>query len=100
MAFTISSFLLLNIDRSRSVYLIKWVGQSQEETLRFDDLVVTKNLAESDAAAIRQRIDEQSQIKFIYEEEQTLHLTVLGKTFYFLANSFAKIYNLQGYKEA
>lgn len=101
IAFTLVSFLLLNIDRSRSVFLIKWVGQAtQVGETSTEQLFVSKNLSLADKKAILQRIEEQGQIKFIDAKENTLSLTWLGQLFFELATFMADFFNLNGFKRA
>ena len=101
IAFTLVSFLLLNIDRSRSVFLIKWVGQAtQVGETSTEQLFVSKDLSLADKKAILQRIEEQGQIRFIDAKENNLSLTWSGQLFFKLATFMADFFNLNGFKRA
>lgn len=101
VAFTLVSFLLLNIDRSRSVFLIKWVGQAtQVGETSTEQLFESQNLSLADKKAILQRIEEQGQIRFVDAKENNLSLTWSGQLFFKLATFMADFFNLNGFKRA
>jgi len=98
--FVIVSFLLLNIDRSRSIYVVKWVGANQNVGVTLEELRTSKNLTPSEYSAIQQRINEQVQSGTLVEADSKIRLTVRGKIMLKIIEAVAKIENLTGYSKA
>lgn len=99
IAFLIITFSIINIDRSRSLYLIKWVG-SNSNGVTFQNLAMQKKLENGEILAFRQRVEEQQQSKILEIDNDKLMLTAFGKIIFFVSNFFASILNLDGYKKA
>lgn len=101
IAFTIVSSLTLNIDRSRSVYLVKWVYEySKEKPVSIEDFLVKKSFSPGDEIGLRQRIAEQKQTLFIQSDDSSLELTLLGKGFIKFAAILSNLLHLDGFKSA
>jgi hypothetical protein len=101
IAFTVASSLLLNIDRSRSVYLVKWVYQySKESPVPLEEIIAVKRLTEAEGLSIKQRVGEQGQLAFIKNDQKGLSVTWLGRAFVSLAEICSKLFNLNGFERA
>ena len=101
IAFTVVSTLLLNVDRSRSVFLVKWVYESSKENpITVDELILKKQLSVSEGLSIKQRIREQGQMSFIRNQDSGLEVTFIGRLFIKVAELGAKVLNLKGYQSA
>lgn len=101
IAFTVVSTLLLNVDRSRSVFLVKWVYEySKESPITVDELISKKELSVSEGLSIKQRIGEQGQMSFIKNQDSRLQVTFAGRLFIKVAGLSAKLLNLKGYQSA
>jgi hypothetical protein len=101
LAFTLISSLTLNIDRSRSVFLIKWVSiLSVANPVTLNSIVEFKNLPSSEIFAIQQRLDEQQQVGMIRKKDSGYELTFRGDIFIKFSNLLAKALNLEGFKSA
>ena len=61
-AFTITSFLLLNVDRSRSVYLLKWVDAAGTNGITSLELSSKASANDLGKSALDQRVDEQIEV--------------------------------------
>ena len=99
ISFLLVSFLVLNIDRSRSFYLLKWVavepdGVSLEQLQRIHDLTP------SDTEAISQRLTEQRQSHTIHESNGVFRVTFVGHIIFKVSNYFARFLNLHGFLDA
>jgi predicted transcriptional regulator len=99
ISFTLLTSLALNIDRSRSVLVIKWVYQlSSHSTTNIDEIASFKNLALNEIPAIEQRLKEQSEIGLLREQSANYSLSLAGKLFVAFANFLSNILKLNGYK--
>lgn len=99
IVFTLLSFSILNIDRSRSFYLTKWVHISQERGTTVDELVQKYDFSRQDYQDLLQRVEEQKQSGTIVESDGRLKLTSLGKIVVRISTLIAKVENLNGYPE-
>ncbi len=101
IAFTVASSLLLNIDRSRSVYLVKWVYQySKESPVTLEEIIQVKGLTEAEGLSIKQRVGEQGQLAFIKNDQKGLSVTWLGRAFIRIAEISSKLFSLKGFERA
>lgn len=98
--FVLVSFLLLNIDRSRSIYLLKWVGSNQNSGTTLEQLRTVKNLTPSEFSAIQQRISEQEQSGTIVEKNSNIQLSLRGQFMLKIIEAVARFENLTGYFKA
>jgi hypothetical protein len=98
--FILVSFLLLNIDRSRSIHLLKWVGSNQNSGTTLEQLRTVKNLTPSEFSAIQQRISEQEQSGTIVENKSKIQLSYWGQCMLKIIEAVARFENLTGYFKA
>lgn len=97
-AFTMTSFLLLNIDRSRSVYLLKWVDSARPTGLTFEQIENKGALAELGKTSLRQRIEEQVQSRTFYvDSSERVHTTGSGHLLNQFFSVLARALSLNGY---
>jgi hypothetical protein len=99
MVFVLLSFLLLNIDRSRSVHVLKWVSQTNSdfEKANIQSITETYHLQPSEIKAYDARLREQTELGFLSEKSGDFQLTLLGRLFVWFADAVSKVANLRGY---
>ena len=104
-AFTVSislitSSVLLNIDRSRSLFVLGWVHHDlitlKDNTFDFTKIHSQEKL---NYAAVAQRITENETRKLISIESDRLSLTFLGNLYYRIAESLSKFFRLTGWQQ-
>ena len=96
--FTLLSFSLLNIDRSRSVYLLKWVSVSEKSKLNPQEFIDSRANSELDVQDLTQRLSEQESIRTISIYADKIELTLLGRFIVCTSNFVSSFQNLKGYK--
>lgn len=100
-AFTLTSFLLLNVDRSRSVYVLKWIDVQRVEGISFEELLEIGKKEAMNRSSLKQRLEEQIQSGNVYREDNGFYRTTLRGH---ALNSFfalvAEIQHLEGYKKS
>ena len=96
--FTLLSFSLLNIDRSRSVYLLKWVSVSEKSKLNPQEFIDSRAKSELDVQDLTQRLSEQESIRTISIHADKIELTLLGRFIVWTSNFVGSFQNLKGYK--
>lgn len=98
-AFTISSFLLLNVDRSRSIYLLKWIDNNRSTGLTFRELATIAERESFGENALIQRLREQIESGNVYLDPQTRYRsTFRGHTLNVFFSTLADFEHLEGYK--
>ena len=100
ITFTVLSFFVLNIDRSRSFYLLKWVSSYETAGVTSSQLATEKHLIGRDLTDILQRIDEQKASGTIQDVNGKLKLTALGLRMNQIFLFIAKFEKLDGYLKA
>jgi hypothetical protein len=100
IVFLMLSFSVLNIDRSRSFYLIKWISISGHQGTTTTQISDKYNLSPQDAKDLAQRVKEQKESRTIVEVDGKLHLTLLGKVIVTVSSWIAQLTNLNGYPRA
>ena len=101
LAFTVVTTLLVNIDRSRSFYLLKWVDQySFNNSTSLNVIVAGKRFDKVQEMALRQRVKEQGQSATISIDGEKIKLTFFGKTLVRISNLLARVFRLYGYINA
>ena len=100
ISFIVVTFLLLNIDRSRSFFLLKWVDSSGSNGITVQEIQKQKNLSESDLVAVEQRIQEQDQSGFLIVRNERIYISQEGKVLVFIFRNLARVENLTGYGKA
>lgn len=109
--FTLASSLLLfvvyglvlpgAIERSKSLYVFKWIGDS-EEPLSWAELKgsLAKKYGPYDMQSISLRLDENSSRGFISRDGDGYSLTPVGEGIYIIAEQLSEFYSLEGWKSA
>lgn len=89
---------VMNIDRSRSFYVLGWV---ENEGVRIDKegalVLLVKSNERFSAVSIRERIDEQSARGLIMRQEDRYQLTRRGVIAVRISDFVAKFYGLEGW---
>ena len=101
IAFTITCTFLLNIDRSRSFFVLKWVNVYSTNGYTTLDTIVTKKQFDTlQKEALKQRIAEQGESFTLSIQDDKLSLTFLGVAIVKISILFSKIFKLSGYINA
>ena len=95
--FTILSFSLLNIDRSRSIYLLKWISVSESSTLTPKVFIKSHAQSDQDIRDLTQRLHEQEALGSVSLESDSLKLTSLGQIIVTSSYFLAKFESLDGF---
>jgi len=93
------SFYMLNIDRSRSFYLISWISQNKLNYNKGEIEINVKSPEAKDKEAIEFRLEEQISRKIVKIELDKISLTILGKLIYFTSEKTSQLFSLKGWKE-
>ena len=98
--FTIFQTALLNVDRSRSFYIIGWV-HSQKVQFRADipDFSKVNSSEKLNPYAMEQRLNEQIDRGHIVKKDNNLTLSVSGSSLFYTAEILAKIFKLNHWLE-
>ena len=95
----VEQFTFLNIDRSRSYYVLSWVENNK---LSYDDdgILISKIASYEglNSASTEYRLDEQISRKLVRKNGNELSLTLVGKAIYHMSNVLSKIYMLKGWE--
>lgn len=95
--FTFSS-TLLNIDRSRSIYVLSWVSNSEiKENSNGGIELSVKSGEASDKDAILQRVREHEKRGLVFKKNHVYRLSFTGDLVLFASKILAKVYNLEGW---
>jgi hypothetical protein len=97
LAFTLISFVTLNVDRSRSFYLVKWVSESGDTGTTLQEISKSKNFSPEDVKDFSQRINEQKESGTLKVENGQIKVTFLGSVVVAVSRFFAKFASLEGY---
>jgi hypothetical protein len=90
--------ILINIDRSRSFYVLSWVDKYQIKSgVNTNPYESVQSPEKHSIEAIQKRIIEQESRGLISDNGSEFSLTSLGKVTLQISNFFAKIFNLQGW---
>jgi hypothetical protein len=89
----------MNIDRSKSFYVIQWVAEMQPTNLSDLQSEIVKKYGYFDSESILKRISEQ-QKRGIITDTEFLYLTGYGEIYYYIANVTANVFNLNGWSDA
>lgn len=100
ISFLIVSFLVLNVDRSRSFYLIRWVEISEPHGTSIYKIADKYDLSNQEVKDFNLRIREQVSSGTISISRGTMHLTLMGKLLANLFSFTAKFESLNGYPKA
>ena len=95
-------FIFVNIDRSRSFYLISWVKNYDMKFIR-EDLIINEGVIKSsefdNSDAIERRIIEQINRGLINTNaDNKLTLSIYGDAIYNVSNTLSNLFNLKGWQ--
>lgn len=90
--------LLLNIDRSRSFYVLSWVANGQISVLPDENDFKIKSLESLNASGVYQRVEENKARGFITIKGDEYALTFAGKVFLDFTNLIATTYKLKNWE--
>jgi hypothetical protein len=94
------SFSVVNIDRSRSFYVLSWVGNGKVTCIDSGfDLSQVQSEEKLSALAIASRMEEQIQRGLILKSDEGCRLSNLGKLYLFFAETFSRVYFLRNWFE-
>jgi hypothetical protein len=91
--------VLLNVDRSRSLYIFQWVDQCSN-SLRCIDNYQKQMYGNLGMIEVNQRIEEQISRGLMTMKSEQVFLTSTGKVIENSADLVAWMFNLEGYKNA
>lgn len=98
IAYLSTSTMLINVDRSRSFYVLSWINEykfpSVESQRSYDMVRSSENLAE---IPINQRIEEQVRRGFVTSHQGILVLTFKGEAALIMAELLASNFRLKGW---
>jgi hypothetical protein len=89
---------LLNIDRSRSYFILEWIGCSPSKELTLIENKVEATLGKGELAALNLRLVEQESRGFIAREGDIVKLTRLGSFLFKFSEVSAGIFKLSGWE--
>lgn len=91
--------VLLNVDRSRSLFVIGWIHEGhvkiEENRFNYDKVI---SLEKQNISAADLRVSEQIDRGYVIQNNQELQLTMSGKFMYQIAELLSGIYNLNNWK--
>lgn len=87
-------YSLLNVDRSRSFYVLSWVEQGRVSVENGQIILKVQSTESADIAGVDLRLMEQEQRGLIQESNGIYKVTNMGKLTLMVANHLAKIFNL------
>lgn len=100
LVFNLMFFSLMMVDRSKSLYVVRWIGDCpglSESEILFE---VRDKLGQLDDQYLQLRIREQVTRSIVYRDNnKKLHLSVLGKAIYSTANTLSLLFGLEGWTE-
>ncbi len=96
VSFLVNS-VMLNIDRSRSFYVLSWVANGQVYIAPAENKLMIISPESSNVKGVYQRIEENKARGFITELDNKYELTFAGKIFLNVTNTIAKTYDLKNW---
>ena len=91
-------YSLLNVDRSRSFYVLSWVDQGEVSIENGQIVVNVESTEATDTSGVELRLKEQQQRGLIQEANGRYKVTNMGKFILKIANLLAKIFNLKNWE--
>jgi hypothetical protein len=96
---SLANFSLLNIDRSRSFYLLAWIDQSKvRESNSNLDLGMVLSSENKNVNAIQVRINEQVSRGLVSINGNQYYLTGLGEVYLLISNKAADMFDLENWR--
>lgn len=100
ITFLLSTSTILNIDRSRSFYVLSWVNKGEVSIQNNSiNLLAVHSSEKYNSKGIVMRILEQRDRGIINKSGHKLKLSFKGKVTLFVANFLARTYSLNGWRE-
>ena len=100
LMFIVLQFSLVNIDRSRSFYVLSWANEDKVyKSENGFTLVGVVSLEASNNEAINARINEQIQKKFLSYQGDLIQPTFAGSVLVWTADSLSNIFRLENWKK-
>jgi hypothetical protein len=91
--------MLLNIDRSRSYFVIGWVHDGKIVVKGNEyDFSKVKSIEKMSSGALSSRVNEQIERGYVRKINQNLELTFSGKILFETAEALAYLFNLENWK--
>jgi hypothetical protein len=91
-------YCLLNVDRSRSFYVLGWVEQGRVSVENSQIILRVKSTESADIAGVHLRLMEQKQRGLIQVDDGIYRVTNMGKLTLEIANLLANIFNLTNWE--
>jgi hypothetical protein len=91
-------YTLLNVDRSRSFYVLSWVDQGSVFVENGQIILEVKSAESADITGVDLRLKEQEQRGLIREGNGIYKVTNIGKMTLWIANLLAKLFNLTNWE--
>jgi hypothetical protein len=91
--------ILLNIDRSRSFYVLSWVQNNQIEIISTPTKLQIKSRESASLDAVLQRVEENQTRGLISKDSNGLHLTRAGEFLLVTSNVLAQVFVLKNWEE-
>lgn len=91
-------YALLNVDRSRSFYVLSWVDQGKVSNENSQTILEVESTEQADIAGVELRLKEQQQRGLIQETNGIYMITSMGKLTLGIANVLAKMFNLTNWE--
>ena len=100
VAFNLLFFSLMMIDRSKSLYLVRWVGECAPITKEKLLSAISETLGQEDYDYLNRRIKEQELRGIIKSTTVSeLELSMTGKILFQVSNGIASVYGLNEWKK-
>ena len=93
------SVMLVNIDRSRSFYVLSWVGKDKIHYVNGKIHVNVQSMEAINLEGVEQRINEQKDRGLIEISGDKIYLTWYGKGFLVISNLFADVFKLDNWEK-
>lgn len=91
-------YSLVNIDRSRSFFVLSWVDHGKI-SVNSGEITLSVDSHESvDKIGVLQRLNEQEQRGLVSKKDNSFEVTGYGKFMLRIANSLAKLFNLENWE--
>ena len=91
--------LLLNIDRSRSFYVLSWVSNQQITSTSGQIKITSQSKEATNTEGVMLRMKENITRGFIKSEEETYSLTLKGEVLLGVSKTLSNLFNLNNWKE-
>lgn len=99
IVFILLQFSLVNIDRSRSFYVLSWANQNKVfDSKNGIGLVGVQSPEKLNSLAIQIRVDEQIEKKLLKNDSDRIKPTMAGKILILIADTLAKLFNLENWE--